>query len=157
LYQQQSSNNTFPTQPLQQQQQQLLMPQQPHYQSIFPPIRHDKSSILSLYNTPHPTATSTLPTSTTPQVATDPNPTLKRSVTMPITTITGPTEASAPSGSHNPFAAAVASQQQSQGPVMNGFRHGSNESVDFAGFASGRHSPDAFAGLSARVSTSRLR
>ena len=68
-------------------------------------------------------------------------------------------------GTMNPFASMGQGQPQGQtqnGPAggqdadagavstSNGMRHVSSESVDFAGLMGGRHSPDAFSGLSAR-------
>ncbi|EME80357.1 uncharacterized protein MYCFIDRAFT_116804 [Pseudocercospora fijiensis CIRAD86] len=95
-------------------------------------IKHDKSSILSLYNYPQmapqrPLQTlpedGTLQQQQPPQLEQMP----QRSATMPVSMMSGNT---------NPFG------QPS---------HVSKESVDFQGFAgNGRHSPDAFSGLSAR-------
>ncbi|KAK4986411.1 Protein gts1 [Elasticomyces elasticus] len=143
-----------------QQQQPYLPPQ---------PFRHDKTSILALYNHPHLAPARPLiqsipeigPTTTTAP-APPSSPPKQRSATMP---------ASASSGSRNPFsAAATTAQSRSEagqrvnahangggggggGDASNGARHVSADSVDFVGLAagaSGRHSPDAFAGLSAR-------
>ena len=123
-------------------QQQPLQPQ--------PTGRIDKSSILALYNYPQlappPLSTDLSSQSTsTPsgQLSTNPteNKAPQRSVTMPIQ----------PSmGSKNPFQSALSTQ-----PIPNinppGIgRHASQESVDIGGFQNGRHSPDAFANLSAR-------
>ena len=98
----------------------------------------------------------------------------KRAVTMPVSTLGGAqshgsTDIFPAAGSHNPFAIpavptaqstmnTLQQQQQSVPPAAstNSFRNVSRESADFS-FLSGRHSPDAFAGLSARVSTPRLR
>jgi hypothetical protein len=129
--------------PQQQQQQYAQQPQQ--YQPN--PPRSDKSSILALYNYPQlapqrplqslpedsvPGGIQQLPQQQQMQVP-------QRSATMPLS-----------SGNMNPF-----QQQTQQAPGFNGnangTRHVSHESKDFQGFAgSGRHSPDAFAGLSAR-------
>lgn len=140
-----------PFQPQPQQPQQTGMPQQqqsytsPLNSGLAPsnqPIRHDKSSILALYNTPQ--AATYRPLQTLPE---DPSAGFsqqgmqqqqlgapQRSVTMPMQQST------------SPFGSAPPPVQSTQG-----IRHVSNESVDFVGMgASGRHSPDAFAGLSAR-------
>jgi hypothetical protein len=94
----------------------------------------DKSSILALYNN-YPQAA--------PQQAAQQQP------------ASAPPAAIAPvaptSGHMNPFAT---SQHALQGQPLSaaqtpGVRHVSNESVDFAGLMGGRHSPDAFSGLSA--------
>jgi hypothetical protein len=127
----------------QMQQQQQYAPQPQQYQPN--PPRSDKSSILALYNYPQlapqrplqslpedsvPNGAQQLPQQQQMQAP-------QRSVTMPLS-----------SGNMNPF-----QQQTQQAPGFNGnaTRHVSHESKDFQGFAgSGRHSPDAFAGLSAR-------
>jgi hypothetical protein len=51
----------------------------------------------------------------------------------------------------NPFASGQNAQQGQplSAAQTSGVRHVSNESVDFAGLMGGRHSPDAFSGLSA--------
>lgn len=57
-------------------------------------------------------------------------------------------------GSRNPFlpTGGVADGGDRPAPQVNGggSRHVSQESVDVGGFQTGRHSPDAFASLSAR-------
>lgn len=143
--QQQAAQQPPPQQPQQtfapQPQQQYAPQSQPLYAQ--PTGRHDKSSILALYNQPQlapqrPFQLQTLPEDTAPPPQTLQQQaqvqaqmqTQQRSVTMPS------------SGNMNPFGMA---------PQQPGARHVSNESVDFQGFAgNGRHSPDAFAGLSAR-------
>jgi hypothetical protein len=135
----------MPPQQMQQQQQYAPQLQQQQYQPNAP--RSDKSSILALYNYPQlapqrplqslpedsvPGGIQQLPQQQQMQAP-------QRSVTMPLS-----------SGNMNPF-----QQQTQQAPGfngnVNGTRHVSHESKDFQGFAgSGRHSPDAFAGLSAR-------
>ena len=58
------------------------------------------------------------------------------------------------SSSRNPFLSAGSGQEAGiaalQGNGGAGSRHVSQESVDIGGLQSGRHSPDAFASLSAR-------
>lgn len=104
--------------------QQQQYQQQP--QQFGQPIRHDKSSILALYDYPQMAPPRALHT-----VQEDGAAQNQRSVTMPMQ-----------QSNMNPFGA--------QPPMaMQNARHVSNESVDFQGM-SGRHSPDAFAGLSAR-------
>lgn len=117
-----------------------FLAQQPRYQQAAyqqPQSTFDKNSILALYNYPQlapqrPEQTQTPPAPAQPQA---PAPT-------------------APAPGHmNPFASAQG-QQAAQHPVAAvaapnpGPRHVSNESVDFAGLMGGRHSPDAFSGLS---------
>lgn len=147
--------------------------QQPQLQSLQPQPtgRADKSSILALYKfsqpppsipeqPPQPQQQQTQPPpqqSTTSQNQPPFNPTPQRSSTMPV-----PGET--PNGNRNPFftspplAGPVAGGQ----PAGNGFvggtaqpspfekSHVSQGSVDINGLQNGRHSPDAFASLSAR-------
>ncbi|EME39339.1 hypothetical protein DOTSEDRAFT_75150 [Dothistroma septosporum NZE10] len=147
---QQPQQNAMPQQQYQQAQPQQLELQQgqaqPQYNQVGQqyaphqpqmPIRHDKSSILALYNYPQlapQRALQTLPEDGAmqqPQQQQYEAP--RRSATMPL---------AMGAGSMNPFG---------QNPSQQQFGHASKESVDFQGFAnSGRHSPDAFAGLSAR-------
>lgn len=67
----------------------------------------------------------------------------QRSVTMPVQLSTG---------SRNPFQAATANSGMPNGlgPAAGVYRHANQESVDGGGYQNGRHSPDAFASLSAR-------
>lgn len=110
--------------------------------------RVDKSSILALYNYPQ-LAPPPLPVdqiSVPPLEPPVPNvpPGVKpaqRSVTMPVQLATG---------SRNPFQTTPANPSAVNGNPTGGFRHASQESVDLGGFQNGRHSPDAFASLSAR-------
>jgi len=125
-----------------------------------PTGRVDKSSIMALYNYPHfaPPPLNNIsedgviqssPSNEVlgPQYPTEVQPRQpQRSVTMP---------AQMASGSRNPFQSAVSADPgTSMAPAIavNGSgssRHVSQESVDIGGFQSGRHSPDAFASLSA--------
>jgi hypothetical protein len=137
-YQQQQQ----PQQP--QTQQQQFAPQQQQQQQQPPaPQSNTNSSILALYNYPQlapQRPLQSLPEDSVPQQQQQQQMQApQRSATMPLS-----------SGNMNPF-----NQQQqapqSNMPTANGARHVSHESRDFQGFAgSGRHSPDAFAGLSAR-------
>jgi len=126
-----------------------------------PTGRVDKSSIMALYNYPQfappplnnisedgviqPSPSNEAPGPQYPAEVQPRQP--QRSVTMP---------AQMASGSRNPFQSAVsADPDTSMAPAIavNGSgsnRHVSQESVDIGGFQSGRHSPDAFANLSAR-------
>jgi hypothetical protein len=125
---------------------------QPLPQAQFPQ-RHDKTSILSLYNMPQlapqrPVDQQYQNASQIQDFAQQPaqHHVPQRSVTMPVSATTQ----QAP----NPFASLApkpnALQNSSAFASLNG---PSRESVDFAGLAmmSGRHSPDAFSGLSARM------
>ena len=112
--------------------------------------RLDKSSILALYNYPQlaPTPLSNSPShelnvssdeQIKPNVAQNSAP--QRSATMPIQTSTG---------SRNPFQSTTSTNSNTNINPPSLVRHVSQESVDIGGFQSGRHSPDAFASLSAR-------
>ncbi|KAF2876309.1 hypothetical protein BDV95DRAFT_590448 [Massariosphaeria phaeospora] len=114
--------------------------QQPQYQQT--PSGFDKNSILALYNYPQ------LAPQHTEQTQTPSAPVQAPAAASTIPAI----------GHMNPFAQNQGSQpvQQLSAPQPGGVaaqapgvRHVSNESVDFAGLVGGRHSPDAFSGLSA--------
>jgi hypothetical protein len=164
--------------PLQQPQQQLQQPQQLQHQNTFPlSQRQDKNSILALYNYPHlaPTRPEWGSGNGEAQQGGDgsgdtlsplPGPGLglgKRSVTMPVQSSFG-LGAGSGGGSMNPFGTVAAPApvaglganglNGANGTGTNGgYRHVSHESVDFGGggLMGGRHSPDAFSGLSARM------
>jgi hypothetical protein len=110
--------------------------------------RIDKSSILALYNYPQvappplPTDTASTPSAEQPipNVPLRVKPT-QRSVTMPV---------QSSSGSRNPFQVATATPIAANGNTQGMYRHASQESLDVGGLQNGRHSPDAFASLSAR-------
>ena len=118
--------------------------------------RFDKSSILALYNYPQlappPLAAnpyepiSSAPPLTAGQSSASPAIQQQRSFTTP---------AALTSGSKNPFHTAVSDlHAEAEHPVVNGAgisKHVSQDSVDIGGFQNGRHSPDAFASLSARI------
>ncbi|KAF2740413.1 ArfGap-domain-containing protein [Polyplosphaeria fusca] len=105
------------------------------------PTGLDKSSILALYNYPQLAPQRSEPA----QAAPTPAP---ASAPASAAAVPGP-------GSMNPFASSqnastALPQNLSTAPGQNqNVRHVSNESVDFAGLMGGRHSPDAFSGLSA--------
>ena len=126
-----------------------------------PTGRFDKSSILALYNYPQlappplqninedavtqsPPATEPPPAQSSPGFRANQG---QRSATMPVQLM---------SGSRNPFQSAapnVSANTAAPASSINGTgmsRHVSQESVDIGGYQSGRHSPDAFSGLSAR-------
>lgn len=139
-------------------------PQQQH-QATYPPPRQDKNSILALYNYPQANSppASMNGTNNSGQVQ---GPTTmhgqKRSVTMPMSSM-------ASRGNYNPFAPNGTTHGSQEGvgnsngmngistglssAAFHGHRHVSNESVQFGAdmMTNGRHSPDAFAGLSARL------
>ena len=125
---------------------------QRHLHSLQPQQtgRLDKSSILALYNYPQlaPTPLSNEPSkriNVTPDEHLmsniSPNLAPQRSATMPI---------QSPTGSRNPFQSTISSNSDTKMNPPSLGRHVSQESVDIGGFQSGRHSPDAFASLSAR-------
>jgi hypothetical protein len=93
----------------------------------------DKNSILALYDYP--------------QLAPQRNE-QQQATSMPAP-ISGPSAQM--SGQMNPFASGQTVQQGQPLSAAHtpGVRHVSNESVDFTGLTGGRHSPDAFSGLSA--------
>jgi hypothetical protein len=112
------------------QQQDFQQNQQLGYRQPSGPV--DKSSILALYNYP--------------QLA----PQRAEANQTPPTPASQVTPAAPGPGSMNPFAASQGAVPNQQPGAQNpGARHVSNESVDFAGLTGGRHSPDAFSGLSA--------
>ena len=122
-------------------QQQAIQPQ--------PTGRLDKTSILALYNYPQlapqqemqqgsPDAQANV----IPAASNGDQPTVpQRSVTMPVQSV---------SGNKNPFQSAVKPQTNPTAIPPSIGRHVSQESIDMSGFQNGRHSPDAFASLSAR-------
>lgn len=128
----------------QQQQQQFQQPQQ--FSQQYPPTqpaRHDKSSILALYNMPQLAPQRPLQTL---HEDSGPPPQEQQQFMPPQRSFTMPMQQQQQQ-SMNPFMSAGPPQTM----TTQGVRHVSNESVDFVGMgASGRHSPDAFAGLSAR-------
>jgi hypothetical protein len=126
LYQQNQQQQNFQQQGFQQHNQQPSGIQQ----NANP---FDKNSILSLYNYP--------------QLAPQPSE-QSQAASAPPAAVISPVPAS---GHMNPF---TSGQNGQQGQPLSaaqtpGVRHVSNESVDFAGLMGGRHSPDAFSGLSA--------
>jgi hypothetical protein len=130
LYQQNQQQQNFQQQGFQQHNQQPSGVQQ----SANP---FDKNSILSLYNYP--------------QIAPQPLEQQQAASAPPAAAIA---PAPAVSGHMNPFTSGQNGQNGQQGQPLSaaqtpGVRHVSNESVDFAGLMGGRHSPDAFSGLSA--------
>ncbi|KAL8997635.1 MAG: hypothetical protein Q9169_003114 [Polycauliona sp. 2 TL-2023] len=129
---------------------------QPQPLQAQPTGRFDKSSILALYNYPHlapppiPNSNATTENQAPPVDPAVPQPLHgnariagQRSVTMP---------AQLASGSRNPFHTNNAAVSSNAIPAIPSSlsRHVSQESVDIGGYQSGRHSPDAFASLSAR-------
>jgi hypothetical protein len=121
-----------PTQNYQAQQQSFQNQQQLYQQQSSNPF--DKNaSILSLYNQPQQT------TQQAPQQQAQP------------TAVQASTPVAQAPGRSNPFGGmSGAPQGQALSAAQTpGIRHVSNESVDFAGLMGGRHSPDAFSGLSA--------
>ena len=166
--QQSSLQNNFgmpPTNPFMSQQgliyQEAVPLQQNQPLQAQPTGRFDKSSILALYNYPQlappplqniseDTVTQTPQISDSPGTQTStglqPKPT-QRSVTMPVQLASGSRNPFQSAGPPNPSPVMVSS------PSTNGTgmsRHVSQESVDIGGYHNGRHSPDAFSGLSAR-------
>lgn len=129
---------------------------QQHSQSIPAPMKFDKASILALYQLQ---AQDHIQTGVESQQAISES---KRSVTMPLPA-TGLTDAQPAATSANPFMNLANAQssnysvppviQKPTNPALNrvGFGHVSTESADFSTMMNGRHSPDAFAKLSAQA------
>jgi hypothetical protein len=128
---QQSYQTQDPHKNYQAQQQSFQSQQQLYQQQSSNPF--DKNSILSLYNQPQHV----------PQQ-------IEQQQAPPATAQTSTPTAQAPSRS-NPFASMSAAPQGQplSAAQTPGVRHVSNESADFSGLMGGRHSPDAFSGLSA--------
>lgn len=121
-------------------QQQQLQPQQTG--------RLDKNSIMALYNYAHLAPQSSQNDSN--QYANahmDPSNTNELPKTVPQRSVTMPVQPMA--GSKNPFQSSLSPQNNSTLNPPSIGRHMSQESVDIGGFQNGRHSPDAFANLSA--------
>lgn len=150
-----------------------------NYLQAQPTGRVDNSGILALYNYPHLApqpqnvnsfneTSSLLPSSaspTSPRLPSLPengasesngsHQTLQQAPQPPQRNVTMPIVAS---GNRNPFHASPSLSSSAATPLVgtngNGVtgtnRHISQESTDLGGFHSGRHSPDAFASLSAR-------
>ncbi|KAJ9645152.1 Protein gts1 [Coniosporium tulheliwenetii] len=145
----------------QQHQQNLAAFHQNHHfpiaQPTNPPQRFDKTSILALYNYPHlAPARPSESTSAIPEDAAAPSQARghakQRSVTMPVPATQTSMGATAGAGpvSLNPFASAGGGAGGAGG-TNTAFATGSGGGVDFAAsMMNGRHSPDAFAGLSSR-------
>jgi len=128
------------------QQQQQQLPQQQQQQLYPQPTgRYGKMDIMALYS--HPQLAPSRPLQSLPENSMAP-PMMpqqqmqqppQRSVTMPVG-----------SGNMNPFGSGFGAPQQEH-QATAGARHVSQESRDFVGMGNARpHSPDAFAGLSAR-------
>jgi len=124
--------------------------------------RADKSTILALYNYPQFAPAPSSIQQPIPQEIKPP----QRSVSAPVHVLAGSknpfTQAAAESkmadgtnnssnGSMLPPSQQATTMQTIEGTAKaNGSRHMTQESVDFGGWQSGRHSPDAFASLSAK-------
>ncbi|KAI9812813.1 MAG: hypothetical protein M1832_000329 [Thelocarpon impressellum] len=172
----QYSQQTSSMQPLQPQQQQIIynrdqMSQPSYQQQVSQPMlqpqrtgRADNSSIMALYNYPQlaPAAPPPMPggpgtlTLSAPSAARPPTAAAGGNAQRSVSTPAG-----LPAGSRNPFLteerSAGTGQQATGGAggpggaqANHAIRHVSQESVDVGGWQSGRHSPDAFASLSAR-------
>jgi len=130
----QSQQPTY--QQLQQQQSAYQQPQQQQQQPTYqqPQGAFNKNSIMALYDYPQPAPQQQEQIQSPPAAAPAP-------ATVPV---------GSASGQMNPFASAQAPQQPPSAvpPQLQDNRHVSRESVHFAGLMGGRHSPDAFSGLS---------
>lgn len=118
-------------------------------QNVQQTQRYDKSSILALYNSPHfVTASSQIPASSV-----EPQGRPQRSASTPLPGTEDASSGIVRSGSHNPFATLAPAAKTAFG----GLGHIREESREFTSYVrggnpvqTGRHSPDAFSGLSAR-------
>ena len=157
--QQQQSSNPYATQQpfanaVQYPMQQPQPPQPPQQYNQFTPQplqaqltgRVDKSSILALYNYPQ-LAPPPLPSDSGP-AAPNGAPPPSQATSSPQRSVTMPLQLS--SGSRNPFQPTTTNVATAQGNMPGPYKHASQESVDVGGYQNGRHSPDAFASLSAR-------
>ncbi|MCJ1431739.1 hypothetical protein MMC27_001094 [Xylographa pallens] len=170
-FSQQVFNPQYLGQPIQSQMQSPSYPPQSTYQNQFQPIsqplmpqqtgRYDKSSIMALYNYPQlapPPLMQDINGSNAPTSASPPQPPAaklplgvqglgQRSATMPATLSTG---------SKNPFLHSDNAVSSAGAAQVNGTSHYTNQQYTIQpsaepGFGqNGRHSPDAFASLSAR-------
>lgn len=138
------------------------MQQPTQYMAPQPTGRVDKDTILSLYNTSSPQASGMQQPS---QMQASMGMSLNQAAqNQPMPSISehqnnGPQASAGPqlAGSRNPFmggqgnpGAGTDLTPKASQPNGNFPRHMSQQSVDINGFQSGRHSPDAFANLSAR-------
>lgn len=166
-----------PQQSAQFQPQQQGFPSQPQQLTPQPTGRLDKNSILALYNLPpstmpqqsqqqqplapsqqttaglSPAPTLTTSLGSTPQTQSSfglstPQPTATNPFFTSSPQPTAPAVAAAPSGLGIGMSANPPQQQTSTSPFVK--THSSKASVDINGAQNGRHSPDAFASLSAR-------
>lgn len=135
---------------------------QPQFQAVQPPLmpqqtgRYDKTSILALYNYPQlapqqPLASIPEPTEGQAIMPGGDMGPQKRSATMPVSSM----HSAGGVGNRNPFmsnTSSGSSTPMAQVPNAGGImaRHASAESVQINNLQNGRHSPDAFANLSAR-------
>ncbi|TID27737.1 ArfGap-domain-containing protein [Venturia nashicola] len=160
-----SSPASVPPQQQQLSQPPSFNPPQQQHQAIYPPPRQDNNSILALYNFPQannpPEGMNKSHDSGQVQVRTTAYG-QKRSVTMPVSSMAsgGNSNPFAPNGTTHGSLGGVGNINGMNGmstglssAPTNGYRHVSNESVQFGAdmMMNGRHSPDAFAGLSARL------
>jgi hypothetical protein len=143
-------------------------PQVPQQQQYFQSQRHDKASIMALYGSMHAAPqtqsqpTSPLVTQPTQQFGqlgyqdtqtTQQPQVLHQSPVTPARSMTQPLPQS--SSNNNPFTNGTAAAPSASADPFPTTRHISRESVNFGmemAWTNGRHSPDAFASLSARHS-----
>ena len=160
----QTQNNNPYAQQLSQYQQHSAFQQQPaQYQAQFQaqsqPLmpqqtgRYDKSSILALYNYPQLAPQQPLESIPEPADGQGMTPAMgaetgsqKRSVTIPVSSM----HSAGGGGNRNPFFNDPSSGLLTPMAQTSNVRHASAESVQINNFQNGRHSPDAFASLSAR-------
>ncbi|KAL9604599.1 MAG: hypothetical protein Q9179_001792 [Wetmoreana sp. 5 TL-2023] len=131
---------------------------QPPPIQVQPTSRLDKSTIPALYNYPQLAPTPLSNGNIASENQAPPSDTLNPGASTSTPKVSGQRSATMPiqlaSGSRNPFHTSnnAAVSSNAVPAIKSGLsRHISQESVDLGGHQSGRHSPDAFASLSART------
>ncbi|KAG8533124.1 uncharacterized protein KY384_001907 [Bacidia gigantensis] len=156
ISQQQISQNSFSVPPYHSAPQQNNIQSQPQFhpswnpygQQTLQPGRLDKSSILSLYNSPHLAPQPLVSGTNTQTNSNTSHEHLLENIHPPQRSVTMPIQPTA--GTNNPFQQSLNKQPSAVADFPAIGRHVSQESVDIGANHNGRHSPDAFASLSAR-------
>lgn len=127
--------------------------QQPQYQQYYQPQRADNASIMALFGQPQLAPQKpTSPQSAQPTQPPNPTPSIPENQPFQATTapVQQPQSTSQPfGGNNNPFLNNSAAAPAPKDPFAARSRESMNLGMDMA-WTNGRHSPDAFASLSAR-------